>query len=455
MSRLIFINLAIDQLWDTTPILREIFPVRIPISERIVRSNEDLALYLAQPEDQVLCGRLPCQAQREYLKQFFDLPILTAIQANPYDCDEWIAEVSNCPNFRKKYDDCIFSGESQLEQKLRLAIECSSQVSPFEISLFQKYNSKTFLFYWTKQKNIPFPQSQILNIPDLEHLNSFSQEYSKPFLLKSDFGSGGGGNLDSSLLNPKFLEYILKISNKSKYEKKWVLQRKYIRMADYTAFGYVNKRPLEQQVIDDTLNLSPIKIAKISYDHRGLSSIHELVDPSLFQHLQEIYIQLGEELFTNGYRGPFGFDSILTKEEGLYPIVDLNVRMTKTHLIDAAAEKLQMKKWRAIRVRLNNPRHLDFNQWLTQISQALALNDYGNNKDGAIMRPYLTSGLSLPQSLEQTDFSNQPNFLNRQISQNIGPLEISIFCSVENSDLDSWCKQVLMSIEGVARDTAA
>jgi hypothetical protein len=214
--------------------------------------------------------------------------------------------------------------------------------------------------------------------------------------------------------------------------KMWVWQKRYPRQADFAAFGSITNQI-------GTTKLSPMNLAAITYDSRGLSQTHEMVpaNDSHWTTFNEVYCQLAEQLVEAGYCGDFGFDGFETTTGQLFPLVDLNVRTTKTHLIAAAADRLQLQNWRALRIRWPSSKSICFDEWIKTIHPNLQLNDRGQSHAGLIMRPFSVSGMT--ENYNDSDLG--------------GPREVSILCGVpdnSNVTLTQWCNTVENQILEVA-----
>lgn len=419
MSRaLVFVNLAVDQLWDQAQVLKNIFPAKIPSSIRLVRANEDLGVFLGNFGDICLgYSRIPTGLMDLWQHYGFSPPELVGLKCNPYDVPSWLAEFSKvCQRHTSSFTHLIAAGISPLEMgilqinaelgksigvKLHLTTNCSQLGS----NLYQKLNNKLYLFDWCKKNNTPFPPSR-----DIKFAEISDNDDSPDFVLKAEFGSGGGGNLRGG-----FLRGLVK-RHPELGESRWLLQKYLNRKSDYTCFGWINANG----------EVSEPCTYEVQYDQYSLSNFHRTHEAGF---LQGTYSQLANHLKSKSYFGPFGFDSILTDDDVLYPITDLNVRLTKTHLLYAAAEKFKVHKkpHRFIRLRIAQLPVVDLSQTLEKLFKLLKLDRFGQNASSLII-PIQWGSL----------IQREPN------EESIGPGEITFLVAGES---DKDCDELLVNLQ--------
>lgn len=361
MSKVIFINLSIDQLWDQTKNLEAVFPIRLKTSEYVARINENLGIYLSQGGDQVL-GFRKTRGFLEFIRQWpTTWGELIVIEANPYDRAEWEAEVSR---------------HSSLKNLPWLQIESLAHL-----------NMKTFLIELAAEVDFQVPSTRILNQSQL--LLGESLTFSKPHFLKYNFGSGGGGNFLLENSQDKTLVYLQR--RLSENNSKWLLQEKIPSAFEGCVFGWSDSS-------------SDPEVCQIFYDMNGLSYQHDFqVSREIFSQTAATFHRLRTELLRKGYQGPMGIDFLISAADQKPYLVDLNLRWTKTHLLLAAMEKLKMKKENTIslRYRWKAPQPLTFEGWWKNIQKTLKLNTMGETDQGLHFVPYLVDGIESPGILKE------------------------------------------------------
>lgn len=370
MNKVIFINLSIDQIWDQTKNLEKVFPIRLKSSEFIVRINENLGIYLSLRGDQVL-GFRKTKGFLEFIQQWpTTWGDLIVVESNPYDQIQRQAEVSQI---------------SSLKNLPWLQIEAPAHL-----------NMKTFLLELAADKLVQIPPTQILSQSQLVLGEMLT--FTKPYFLKHNFGSGGGGNFLLENLNDKTLVYLQRrlsektqIQDTSKYSTKWLLQEKIPSSFEGCVFGSSDS------------DAEP-EVSQIFYDTNGLSYQHDFyAPPTVLLQASATFHILRKELLRRGYHGPMGIDFLISDQDQKMYIIDLNIRWTKTHLILAAMEKLKLSKGNTIslRYRWKVQEQITFEGWWQSLREALKLNTQGETAQAMRFVPYLVDGIESPGSLKE------------------------------------------------------
>jgi hypothetical protein len=235
-------------------------------------------------------------------------------------------------------DQFITAGWSLLEEKLAPR-SCEARARrPFSTLHFLNSKASLYREIIPRLDYLPFPKTTIKSLNEL--LETPIPERSH--LVKAEFSSGGGGVF-------RFTENFKKIlhhraqgafqNNSWPASSQWLLQEELPIAAEYSV-----------AVHED----GSFSTYGVSYDGRRLSYQHTKLDTPaakdplrlapVVRSLQNIVSEPGRIL-------PFGFDCIQTTDGILYPLIDLNVRLTKPHLLDAAAHVLGLQEWTALRIR--------------------------------------------------------------------------------------------------------
>jgi hypothetical protein len=367
MSRLLFTNLLIDQIWDKDSILSRAFPEQDKAFVKITRLGENLGVYGFDSESQGLTNCiLGIQPDFFWLQHFTPLQALQGLNyivlnSAPTSEDEWLSE------FKKikpaiKYDSALFSGISSLELRLSEMIDLKLENKNFD---FKVYNEKSFLYHFCKRENILFPQSELISGKEI---SATSEDEALNFIFKSPLSSGGSGLFNYSQIKILLAWIERNEMNQAWEDSHWLKQRRYKRIKDLSTFG-------------NTLSHHS-KTVQVSYDNKNLSSEHLFhvgLEASMQNTLSSVFELLRSFLLEKGYGGPFGFDSFLSEDGSFFPLIDLNVRLTKTHLL-AEALKLwepQFAYCSIVRIRFRNKAHQSFQEFWSKFSEICNLNDQG------------------------------------------------------------------------------
>ena len=347
MRRLIFFNLSIDQLWDTTSTLRQIFPHRIPESELIIRAVEDLSLFAVQRDDIAL---ISSEETRKLIASIN--PSATSspasyriVRSNPFDAEQWVDEVSSLLDQELKCDDFELWPASLSALELSLLRRFPRLKLPQWLPLgldFAALNAKSSIQQWAKVAGVPAPYSVIVSTSMLLN-DSLLPSLSFPVVIKADHASGGGGNF---LLRSKadFQLRVLRrqLEGSTDAHFQWTIQQWFDGAKNISVFGWANGTQPEVFTVD--------------YDATGLSFQHRrCLDSDHLGKARQCFECVSTELKSLGYFGPFGLDLIFDQQQGAL-LIDVNIRLTKTHLISMAAERLGLsgQNWISLRLRRKN-----------------------------------------------------------------------------------------------------
>ncbi len=377
-TRLIFINLAIDQLWDTTGHLQRLYPSRLPESESLVRANEDLGLFLSKPGDVVL----GVQFDEDHLKLLerwgapFGTPL--TVRANPCDFHHWVGEVERMEIARSDFEfwPCALSSlETSLLAKVR-----SWKLPPWlpANSNSVAFNQKTGIFKWGEIAGLPVPQTSIVSIAKLL-ADGPPAEIAFPLILKADWGSGGCGNLSLTSRDDNRWRHFQR-QLRGQTTGRWLVQKIVKAETNLTVYGFAD-------------GIAP-KILNVDYDRDGLALRHLEYRGQSSALLTTAFTKVSAHLNAAGYTGPFGFDVVVEKGTGEVHLLDMNVRWTRTHLLDQAATRLG-QNWRKVesrRLRFQGRSISNFSSWWQAMGERLGIDETGVNRDGELFLPYLIGG---------------------------------------------------------------
>lgn len=357
MRQLYFINLSLDQLYDTLGVLKKLFPIRVPRSEALVRSNEDFAYLLTNTNDTAFqYSRPEPWIDALWRKSIPHLGSIEVMKSNPYDWQDWIQEFNEIIKAKNlKYDGAFVCGVSFVEEEINKKIPLSN-VTFSQQSKVQVLNKKTKLPEIMQELSVDFPESRTLTssqlISELEY-----KKISSEYLIKASYGSGGGANFSFESMDSSFAQYFLNFLKISPVDFEWLIQKKLDRHLDFAFVG-------------DTSDESG-EILEIIYDHLMLSNEHKvLINPTLRQKILSVASDLRSYLLKQEYRGPFGFDGILTQQGKLYPVIDLNVRWTKSHYFVKLVSKLNIRDpWVVIRERFVSEKKYQVEKLIEDLTQ--------------------------------------------------------------------------------------
>lgn len=378
IGRVIFINLAIDHLWDSTGHLQRLYPVRIPESERLVRACEDLGLFLSQPGDVVL-GANCDEDHLELLHQRgVSFGNLIGLEANPYDHHDWLEEVADLEIARKpaEFWPCALS---QLEQGALRQVPYWRLPSwlPRDLNILQ-LNQKTQILKWGEISGLSVPKTSMVAVTKLL-ADGPPPEISFPLILKSDWGSGFAGNVVLDKRDDHRWKHFQR-QLRGQTLGRWLVQELVRSRSNLAVFGFANE--------------TTPQILNVSYEAQGQICIHQGILRGEGDRLMVAHQKIADHLRQLKYFGPFGFEVAMDRTSGQIFLLDVNVRWTKTHLIHQAALRLGLD-WNQIQSRSlrYRGRPVDrFGQWWEDMGRELDLDSQGHHRQGHLMVPYLMGG---------------------------------------------------------------
>jgi hypothetical protein len=444
-EKIAFMNLGLDQNFDKLKLLQTLFPARVPASERLILSQLDMSLYSVSHHGLAIGFQKPEADLLSWLEGMkVRVPRMLSLKTNPYFITQWLEELK-AELVRLDYDilgaTAELAGLSSLESELIDTYKLrAAKYQRHSIDFFSRVNSKSFLADLCLRWGCPFPRTILTNTRSLNReIEQWTGQF--PLFIKYNHSSGGGGSFEiSDKKDISFIKYIDR--HKSDLgDGIWLLQEKILARKQFSCLCEANA----------TLSLQ--SVMEVEYNSHGYSSRHKLASPSeIIDFLPELS-GIADRIVgvLEGYQGPFGFDAILSDNGDLYPIIDLNIRMNKGHLILKAAEQFQIESADiySVRIRETGFRFSSFAELWGQICQRLNLDEQGQSQGGQFVIPYLTSGIVDPSL---SIITSSQAF--REGSSLRSPVELTCFFGHKNSPEEEsirWRERAIGEISKVMK----
>ncbi len=311
-SKLIFINLLIDSLWTENDFLNKVFDVSSPETLTLSRVNEFLGRFFAQDGDLIVVPGPSDEKYFELQELHFNLSQARFIVV-PVPLDRVKEFAVTVKSLAQDIDSALFAGSSVLESTLVKELGIAKTASDMDINLVKRLNKKSYLLDLAKKLSFTIPDSEIVIGKQIENSEC---------LFKSIVSSGGSGIYKYDDLMKVKAWAIRKNLSAEWDQSQWIKQQVIDRELDINCFGHTATKEFNS--------------ATIKYDQNRLSLRHDINfinRENVETPLKEIFDRVRNQLIKEGYSGYFGFDSIVSKDGILFPVVDLNVRMNKSHVL--------------------------------------------------------------------------------------------------------------------------
>lgn len=382
MKRVVFINLLIDRFWAKGSFLEKLFSLSNPESLRLSLISYNLGLYFRDEitkDQDIYLGSLKLDDYwLSHFKKFhqIDPSQIVNIPVDPFKISEWLEEYKRL-SILNSVSDFVFSSYSELEASLEVLH--GKEKSKEKISRNRFLNDKTTLVEWIKKQDIAFPKTDMVLGEDI-----LFDHHEDSFVYKFHLSSGGGGKFSQAQLK-SFQPWVHSRGLEKEWKKSlWLRQEKLVIKKEFSIFSHTNRNDFE--------------IALVEYDSSSLSYLHFFglkLSAAEEKAFQEVFVKIKTFLRENSYEGYFGFDALKSQEE-LFPLVDLNVRMTKTHLL-----WMGMKTWNPsyaikafYRKRFKNLKEKgSFKSFWEEFCNHLSLTSFGE-ASGQQIFPFEISGFS-------------------------------------------------------------
>lgn len=349
MSRLIFINLLIDDNWDQENVLKSIFPIRLQSSDSIYDTYLQWGIFEGGNNDYVLVKQKLDHSFKSFLENFIEIP-----KEVTFD------EINE--DFMKKIDSFLFSGVSSVEERI---LNHKNEMYGFlPASSYIDLNSKDLLVKIASIKHFRFPKTEIIKLEEFEAL----EKSTLPYVLKYPISAGGQGVFIINERNKHIPGYI-KRQLENNHPNTTFLKQEYLNATEnfYT--------------FSDTDNFENTGGFRIIYDKHNNSRVH-IAEKNLNNERISAVKIIAEYLRSINYHGPFGFDGITDDKNNIFPAIDLNVRFDKSRLISNLSKKLGVARYyfEFRRERFSGMTFKDFDSfWFQREKNLMEINAYHSN----------------------------------------------------------------------------
>ena len=333
-------NIGIEKFWNN-----ENFSLKDVKENAIVNRIEEMNLLLTRKQDILILRNKP---DSKYLKDLedlgFDIPIILSPQMK--DDEKSIAELvlndtyllSELKELSDHNKELYFVpyGVSSLEEEI--ARRCDLTIVGATSELNKKINNKVFSRRISEALELTTTEGCICN--SLEEVEAAYHKLKKKFdkiIIKQPCGASGKGlYIVENDRKFKSTSMILSRFERINQESEWIVEGWYDKKADINYQIYVSESgevttfSVKEQIVDKTIYVGSVMPPRISDD------------------IYNQYIKygdiIGKELYAQGFTGILGIDSIITSEDIVIPIIEINARFTLSTYVSFLKNKYPNKK---------------------------------------------------------------------------------------------------------------
>lgn len=318
-------NIGVEKFWNG-----DISIVRNVKEDIVVNHIEEICLLLTKVRDVLILRNNPNEKYLEEMKKRgFEIPIILTPQEQneSLGISELVLQdkflLNQLKELSKSRKKVVFVpyGVSALEEKIAQICQLEMIGGPSKISKI--INNKIFARRVAEGLHYPITQGSICD--DLGELKEKGIELLGAFekvIIKQPCGASGKGLyiVDSERKLISIIQILKRISRKSDNNQGWIVEGWYEKQADINYQIYIDRSGLvktfsvKEQLLDETVYIGSIIPPRMS--------------ESLVKKCEECGKQIGKLLYQNGYNGIVGIDAMVTKENDLIPIIEINARFT-------------------------------------------------------------------------------------------------------------------------------
>lgn len=318
-------NIGTEKYWNN-----ENFSLKDINENQIVNHMEEMNLLLTRKQDVLLLRTKP---DKFYLKQIekagFDIPKIVCPKYSDNDdrpIAELVLEDDELLEFLKKYNECneevyfVPYGVSKLEESI--ANKCGLKLIGASSELNKKINNKVFSRELSEKLGMKVTQGAVCHTLDeiKEKYTELKVKHDKIIIKQPSGASGKGLYIVDSERKLKSILMVLQRFIRINNESEWIVEGWYEKKVDINYQIYVNEKgrvitfSIKEQLVDETVYVGSVMPPRISDEIRNKYLMYG--------------DRIGKALYEQGFTGVLGVDSIITTDDEVIPIIEINARFT-------------------------------------------------------------------------------------------------------------------------------
>lgn len=324
-SKVVFLfNIGIEKYWFS-----DVPTITNNREDIVVNHLEEMMFMIAKSQDIVILRNSPRKEYVDYLIEHgYQIPkiLCAALQDESKSVTELImnddviiSELKNISEVEQLY--FVPYGVSQIEESF--AKKCDLELIGGPSHICKKLSNKVFAREITEELGLRVTKGFVCNTIDgvLEKAEQLLSEEGKIIIKNPTGASGKGLWIIDSEQKLKIVSLVLKrlYTNNNSPDKwlveKWENKKKDLNIQVYISkSGHINVFSIKEQLLDGTVYIGSLFPPDIS--------------SALIKQCEECGKQIGKKAFELGYNGILGIDSIITDNNELIPVIEINARFT-------------------------------------------------------------------------------------------------------------------------------
>lgn len=375
-------NIGAEKYWNA---------VNAGMSDRyedaIVNRIEEMNLLICRKQDILILREKPDEAYLDKLERLgFDIPNIL-VPGNPDQTTPISELVLKDEELLKQLREIAGSNEevyfapyavTRLEEEI--AEKCNIRLAGSSSQVNARINDKIFNRRIAEELIFPVCEGRVCNsideIRQEYHRLAGSLQFGK-VIVKEPFGASGKGLyvLEDEAMLESALRIIGRFARKNA-DAKWLVEGWYEKKADINYQIYIAP--------DGSVSVFSIKQQML----RGTVYIGSKIPPDLadgeIQAIKKYGEQIGKYLYGIGYTGVAGVDSIITMNDTIIPIIEINGRFTLSTYISFLDRIMEGSKIVTRYFRISTKSILDYRRLLTMLEEK-GLDYNTQKKEGVIV----------------------------------------------------------------------
>ena len=367
---------------------------------RIVNRVEEMNVLLCREQDVMIIRELPDEQLLEQLSDWgFSIPQFRVPAGVETDPDTPIAELvlqdeelcAELAHLAAQRHNTVFVPYAVTEIEEKIAARCGLVIPHASSDICAAINDKIANRLLALQLGLPVCAGEICSsIAEIEEVYTrltSTPPYFTKVIIKDPFGASGKGlYIIEDKTRLQALLNRLNRAARNRPESRWLVEGWYSKKADlnYQVYvapnGEIDVFSIKQQVLRDTVYIGSVMPP-------------ELDDATLTQ-IQAYGTTIGKRLFELGYSGVAGIDAIITDNDELMPIIEINGRFTLSTYI-SFVDRILGKAIRFSRYfRIQSDHKLSYRELVMKLKEADLAYDHGSGR-GVLL--YTAGSLPLRQ----------------------------------------------------------